>query len=79
MMVIREVSHQQNSERIFGSRTLPEREGSFEKKKEREKVKAQRKQTFAPLKPFLGNIRIQKILEIISPSSSQLWPIIRIS
>lgn len=65
-----EVSHQQNSERIFGSRTLQKREEIFEKKKGREKVKAERKQTFAPLIPFLGNIRIQKVLEIISPSST---------
>lgn len=37
------------------------------------------KTDFAALLPFLGNIRSQKILEIISPSSSQLWPVIRIS
>lgn len=74
-----EVSHQQNSERIFGSRTLQKTEGNFEKKKGREKVKAERKQNFAPLRPFLGNIRIQKILEILSPSGSELGPGIGIS
>lgn len=66
-MVMCEVSHQPHPERIFGSRTLQKREGNFEKKKGREKVKAEKKQTFAPLIPFLGNIRIQKILEIIFP------------
>ena len=56
---------------------MQKKEGSFEKKAK--KVKAERKQTFEALTPFLGNIRIQKILEIISPSSSWLWPVIRMS